>query len=667
MFISDIILDFETRSRLEIKKVGSWKYSMHPSTEATLLTWCEGRTGTVMSWRPGQPIPALFYNMARNPHLFRFIAFNVAFDYAIWLNVMNKIIPEIKPFPIQNIDDGMALSCHFRTGGSLEMCAALLNLNMSKDKLGRTLMLKSCKPNGKGEFIELTPSEWVHFERYGKMDTEILRRAYYMLPPLPESERYAFEWTLRRNLMGIRVDMDLVKELWSIIEAEKPKLIAEFNWLVNNECGMNSTSGKRCAKDWFKKFYPWIENMAADTVRDMLAEDPRKVPYNVRRALEIKDLAGSTSIGKLPAAGLMEWAGRIYGLFAYHEAQSKRWAGRGINPQNFPRVDEKLMDPIDFNMDIPDLAGYVRSIRHTLKDPVGFVKNMLRRIWLPDEGETFYSGDWAKVEPAVLYWLCDLGPIPKKWYEEMAAEIYNMSPDLITKDSVERQVGKNANLSCQYGTGWLGFRTALYKATGIWLEEEEAKKVVSAYRRKHPEITKFWYDLEKAFRLALYGQTTSLSRGRVHVMPMQHPWRGVQIRLPSGSFLYYHQAREEEEEYEEEEFYLEHGVTKSRKVKKLRMVLTYLTDKNGRVIRKKVYSGLFCENVTSATARDLILPALYRVEAAGFKVPGLVHDEMWGSSHAGREEEFEYLMCINPSWCDMLIGAEVKSGGRYLK
>jgi hypothetical protein len=71
--------------------------------------------------------------------------------------------------------------------------------------------------------------------------------------------------------------------------------------------------------------------------------------------------------------------------------------------------------------------------------------------------------------------------------------------------------------------------------------------------------------------------------------------------------------------------------------------------------------------VVSATARDVIVPATWQLENAGFKILGLIHDEIWGSSHPGRDEEFKRLMCINPSWCDMSINSDLKVGVRYLK
>lgn len=677
----DFFIDKETRSRLDLSKVGPIKYAAHPSTEATLVTYCVGRLGEVKAWLPQfQQVPHEIADLLVNPHKYNFIAWNVTFDYLIWIC---KIGPRYAPInfkrpDLEGITDAMALSCHFRTGASLETACKIVGLKMSKDPEGRRIMLKQCKPGKNGEFAQLTREEWDRFIYYGKMDTYLLREVYYRLPPLPEPERYAWEWTFRRNIEGIRIDMELVKELSAIVDASLPFLEAEFMKIT----GLKLNSHEK-VRDWFKQFYPWIQNMRAETIRDLLI-DQTPVPLFVRRALELKDLGGSSAIAKLKTAVDIQYCGRIFELLAYHHAGTKRWAGRGIQVQNFPRVNKKRPDSIKFEMNVEDLAAVLRALRPGLKDPVGFVKNLLRRIWLPEVGEQFYCGDFAKVEPSVLFWLCDMGSIPKLWYEEMAAEIFNKRIDEIEDGSEERTIGKIANLSCQYQTGGDGYRKSLYKDTGIALSKEQGDNVVKAYRRKNRRIVEFWGELETAFRLAIYGQASSLCRGRVHFLPMEQVFpgfKGVAIRLPSGSYLFYHHAEEvtsvryekrgqdnkseeiSEYEWKELSFYEQGQYT--RKVKKS---MRYLADGgDGKVMWKYVYGGLLCENVVSGTARDIIVPATWQLENAGFKILSLVHDEIWGSAVAGRENEFKHLMCINPSWCDMEIGSDLKVGVRYLK
>lgn len=663
----DFFIDFETRSRVDLKQCGSVVYATDPSTEATLITWCFSRTGSIKAWRKGQPIPQELMDVAANPEKYNFIAWNVMFDYLIWDCVLAKLMPFYKRPPLEQIIDGMAASTEFRTGASLESAAKMMGFPTTKDQDGRRLMLKQCKPNAKGEWVELTPEEWITFERYGLQDTRLLRDIYYRLPPMSEREQWAFSWTLKRNLRGLNLDVELIKELDSIVKENLPKLIAEFDYCVGYKCKMNSPVK---LKEFFQEYYPWIQNMGADTVRDMLASTT-PVPPQIRRALEIKDMAGSTSIAKIPTALAQMYQGRIYGILAYNYTQTKRWAGRGIQVQNFPRPDDSLMDPIDFELNVGDLVSVVRERRKDLRDPIGFVKNLLRRMFLPSAGNLFYCGDFSKVEPSVLFWLTGMGPIPQKWYEEMAAEIFSMDLKDVGKDSFERQVAKAANLSCSYGTGWKGFRDSQAKA-GLILTDDMCKQVVHAYRQKNKAVVDMWKDLEVGFRKAIYGEATKLCDGKVFIMPMPKPWKGVMIRLPSGSNLYYHQAQQSTEEYMEETVIntIVDGRTISRieSVKKVRTVMKYLADQGqGRIGWDYVYGGLLCENVVSATARDILVPAMWRLEQAGFDVLNVVHDEIWADAAAGREEEFNKVMCVNPSWCDMDISSDLKCGVRYLK
>jgi DNA polymerase len=662
MHLIDFHFDFETRSRLDLKQVGTVRYATDPSTEATLLTWCFGRTGSIKAWRYGEPIPQEIIDVALHPEKYRFNAFNMSFDYLIWTVPFARLIPGLKRPAIDNIEDTMALTCHARLGASLGSAAIMMNLPFNKDKDGRRIMLKQCKPNAKGEFTKLTEEEWKKFEYYGIVDTKILRDVYYSLPNLPAPERWAFEWTFKRNLRGIKIDSDLVTEMNDIIEVEMPKLINEFDMLVGGKVKINSP---KC-KDYFQQYYPWIQNMQADTVRDMLASDIQVHP-SVRRAIEIKDLAGSTSLAKVKCAVAQSYSSRIYGVLSYHYAHTKRWAGRGIQIQNFPRVDDKKADKLDFDMDVVDLTSTVKSMRPTLKDPLGFVKNLLRRIWVPDDGMLFYCGDFSRVEPCVLYWLLDLGDIPPKWYEEMAAEIYNVHVSEIKKDSEERTVGKSANLGCGYGMGWEKFKADTLKKTGIILSDDMAKQVVSAYRRKNKRIVEFWREIEHAFRRAVNGEPTALCNGKIHVVPLEHPFKGVKIRLPSGSYLYYHNARITIEEYDEKTVIIENGKHVVVTNRRSREVLSYMTDEGGFTGWSKLYGGLLTEHVTSATARDILVPAMWRLENAGFDVLNVVHDEIWAQAGEGREAEFKSLMCVNPSWCNMKIDADLKCGVRYLK
>jgi hypothetical protein len=931
----DFFADFETRSRADLKKVGTVKYATDPSTEATLLTYAFSRTGPVKYWRMGQPIPLEVIDVLVNPHKYKIIAHNLFFDYLIWTIVFSKLLPAPYAFKrpeILNLEDNMALTTYYRFGSGLDAAATLMRMPYSKDKEGKRVMLKQCKPGKDGNFPVLTPEEEAKFIQYGLTDTRLMRDIYYQLPPLPAAERWAWEWTFKRNLRGIRVDVALLNEMKKVVDEAKPLLAKEFEYWT---CNQATVSSPTTCLPWFKQFWPWIENMQADTIRDMFA-DTRQVPHHARRALELKELAGSTSISKVEVGVNEEYMGRLFGLFSYAYTFTRRWAGRGIQIQNFPRVDQKPYDPIIEDLNVHDLATpFKRRVALGLKDPIGFVKNHLRRIWIPDEGKEFLCGDFSKIEPTVLYWLVGKGAIPDKWYEEMAAEIFNKKVSEIDKHGEERQLGKAANLgcltaetevltnsgwlpivaiqrtdlvydgeeyvcheglvhrgekavmslhklniestpdhlfmtnlgwqtavelevtedtkphqserflepgllqglsstrgvnvmsqcavyvglkrlnestnygqekhdlvndalnlllhvrtpsqiasailspttlledvgahvstilkndaltlvrkttrgmvveelladstplerswntllrclgltngaslltglittetmkpetyellakelttrishtydlqgvglknsfslrkgaahNCGYGMGAPKFKADVFKKEGVVIAEEMAKRVVDTYRRVNKEVVELWTDLENAFRKACLGHSSALCGNKIHVMPMRHPWKGVVIRLPSGNHLYYHYAQIEPEtvryqsgEKKGEIIYDAEGREKTRDV------LTYASSEDGILSRKKVYGGLLTEHVVSCTARDILVPAMWRLEDAGFDVLACIHDEAWAQAEPGREEEFKRLMCINPSWCqDMKIGIGEEIGVRYLK
>lgn len=663
----DFFFDFETRSRADLKQVGSVRYATHPSTEATLLTYCFNRTGKLKAWAIGQEIPDDLKDVIVNPEKYNYIAFNVEFDYLIWTCAfVPKVYPHaVRKIPLENIHDCEALTNHFRMGASLDKAAQMMGLPIEKDKRGRQIMLKQCKPARNGEFPTLTKEEWADFIRYGLMDTRILREVYYRCPPLSHSERWIWEWTFRRNLSGIRVDVDLINALNDIVKEHRPRLEREFKYVTGGN--FTTKSSAKC-RDWFAQFWPDIKDMRKDTVRDMLLDAEGK-PEHAVRALEIKEMAGSSSIAKIDVASRQTYFGRIYMLFKYHKAQTKRWAGSGIQIQNLPRPDHKAPDSLDvLNLDSKDLAAQVRKVMPGLKSPLVFAKNLLRRIWIPSEGNILYCGDFSKVEPTVLRWLADMGEIPPKVYEEMAEAIYNIPMEQIGKDSEERQIGKAAELGGGYGMGHKKFRADTYEKTGIKLSVDMSKHVIRTYRQKNKPITDLWRDLEYAFRRAVNGEPSNICGGKIAVGPMPYPYSGVQIRLPSGGMLYYHYAFVRWEEETQEIVTTKNGAPHIEYKKVMRENIYYRGEKNGRICNIKIYGGQLTEHVTSAISRELLAPAMWRLEQAGFDVLSTIHDEVWGESYPGRDREFKALMIERPAWArDIVLDAGLDNGLRYLK
>jgi len=665
--MKEFFFDFETRSMVDLTVVGAVNYAMHPSTQVTAISWCIDN-GPVKGWDiwDGTPIPQELKSLGATPDEFMHIAHNVEFDYLIWTLVFAKNFPMYKRPAIKNIHDNMAVSNYFRLGSTLEANARMLRLPLVKDKKGKAVMMYTCKPNSKGELVAPKNAEdYAAFKRYYMGDTDILRKAYRAMPQLPPKEREVWEWTFKRNLTGVRVDTDLLHVFDKIINDKLPPLERRFKEITG--CTHNSSQKML---EFFQNFYPWIVDFRKDTVEELLM-DTTPVPEEVREALEIKFLLGGSAMSKVPTALATMYNGRIYQLFDYSKAQNKRFAGRGVQPQNFPRFDKKRRDKLELDLDSPTLAHDLLKVYPTLTDPLGVVKNLLRRIWVAEEGREFVAGDFSKIEPTVLFWLLNMGEIPAKWYEEMASKLYNIPIEQVGKESDERQVGKTAQLSCGYGSGAKAFRVKTFQDTGILLSMEQATKTVNLYRSMYPLVVQMWDELEKAFHMAsTFFKTTSLYENRVVVMPMPKPWKGVMIQLPSGSKLYYHDTSTREITFKKKVTDLDSlGNKVIREIQETKLSMTYMTPlSNGTLVPKSVYGGLICENVVSCIAREAMVDSMLRLEAHGFPVPGTVHDEAWGDIEKGQSKEFERVMSITPDWArGLVIKTEVKAGPRYGK
>lgn len=632
----DFFFDFETRSREDLRSCGAIRYATSETTEVTLLTWAIGH-GPIKVWKVGEQIPDELIDIAIHPEKYAFIAHNIEFDYLIWSKVFFKnIIKTVRP-PLNLLECTMALGQRYCAGRGLDQVASVLHLPVKKHPEGRRIMLKQCKPSSNNQFPTLTKMEWDIFIKYGILDTDILRQAYYRLPKLNKRERWAFEWTTRRNLKGIKLDMPLLRGMEQVLKIALPKLSKEFKEITGGAFEV-SQNAKFLA--WIRQYIPKMPDMQSDTIRDAIdACKKRGIDPKVIRALEIKALAGSTSIKKVKTALDRQYGGRTYQNLVYNGTHTMRWAGSGLQVQNFPRSEDigDIEKAVQIVSEAPELVDSMYPCA------IGLIKSLLRRIFISDEGTSFYCGDYSKIEPTVLFWLVGIGEIPGKWYEDMASTIYSVPIDQIGKESEERQVGKAAALGCGYGLGYVKFKSQVKKQANVLLSDEVSDRAVKAYRKKYHQIVKFWYDLERAFLDAIQGSTTVLCDGKIIVSPM-NPNKGVMITLPSKTNLYYHDAA------------LSEGG------------LVFAQAKQGKVMDKGVYGGLLTEHVTSATARDLMVFGMHSVEHNGFEILNCVHDEIWAQGLPGRASDFGEAMITKPAWAKgIVLTAEPTESSRYMK
>ena len=83
--------------------------------------------------------------------------------------------------------------------------------------------------------------------------------------------------------------------------------------------------------------------------------------------------------------------------------------------------------------------------------------------------------------------------------------------------------------------------------------------------------------------------------------------------------------------------------------------------------RGETYSGKITENITQATARDLLAEAMWRMERAGLDIVGHVHDEVILEVPKGKVtvEDVCAIMNRNPVWADGIALSSAGYRGDY--
>ena len=179
-------------------------------------------------------------------------------------------------------------------------------------------------------------------------------------------------------------------------------------------------------------------------------------------------------------------------------------------------------------------------------------------------------------------------------------------------------------------------------------DEEIKAQEIDKFRQLHPAQTQFMYDLEKQ---ALRCVQISRSRcgGKRHSFEMDGDT--LILRLPSGRPLFYPRA------------HLKLG-------KFGKNVVAYHNPAKNR--EDEMWYGAWLAHLVSATSRDLLVNALFNLDAAGFDIILHVHDEIVAEIDPANvehdRERFKACMLAAPAWAKGLpLAAKVRVGPRYIK
>jgi len=187
--------------------------------------------------------------------------------------------------------------------------------------------------------------------------------------------------------------------------------------------------------------------------------------------------------------------------------------------------------------------------------------------------------------------------------------------------------------NCGYG----GAAGALISmgALDMGLSEEELPDLIDDWRNSNPKIVQFWWDIEKA----AIGSIKDHKERQVGRIGVSFSSNTLWLQLPSGRRLAYIKPKLQPNRFG-------------------RLSITYEgLGQNNKWCRIETYSGKLVENITQATARDLLAEAMWRIEKAGLEIVGHVHDEviLEVPEDGVTVEDVCQIMNQNPKWADGIV------------
>lgn len=723
--MSYLFLDFETFSEADLKKVGSYAYAEHPSTEVLICTYAfDDEPVRVWDCTDGSDMPGDLHRALR-----RLVKPNSRIKM-VWHNgsMFDRLIMKHCwgfDIPVSNTIDTMIWAFRHALPGSLDALCEVLGVSAdnAKDKRGKALIKRFSKPTPKNYKIrrytaETHPDEWAMFIKYAVRDITAMREVFHKLPRWGNSEfeDRVLELDQLINDRGFKVDVALAEAAIEAVEKHKAQLQEE---------AQRKYGGSLTGKDFLpilRELAPAhrIHNAQKSTLNDLLADDD--LPDDARAIIEMRLGAASTASTKYNPLLLGRSSDdRRRGCLQYGGAKrTLRWAGKGFQPQNLARGyyhDEELDKGI---------SALLKGRAHRRFDVAKLTASTVRSCIIPEAGHKFVVADYSNVEGRGLAWLAGEDDLIEVFvngvdvYKKLASTVFNVAYEVVTKD--QRQIAKAMVLGLGYAGGVGAFVTFaknlgldlndmtrtldgtfpdhIWAATARgyeWARIQEAKRLPRPgekddrpsyildkkvwrtcdalkrmYREANPAIVQFWRDIEDAAMAAIRNpgkEFTAGPRGVKFSRNVETDNNGnkvagwwLRMTLPSGRVMSYPGV----------------GLSVSKE-----------TDEDGKVstnVRIKyqgenqltrqwgfqyTYSGKLVENCTQALCRDLLANALLNVEANGYPIVLHVHDEIICETPDLPEynvAELERLMCELPEWAEgfplVAEGAEMK---RYAK
>ena len=599
-------IDIESFSSADLSKCGVYKYCESSDFEILLFGYSvDSGDVKVVDLTAGEKIPNEVVSALADESVLKY-AFNASFERICLSRYLG--FPTGKYLNPSSWRCTMVWSAYMGLPLSLQGVGSVLKLEKQKLTEGKDLIRYFCVPcaatksNG-GRTRNMpsdAPEKWELFKKYNIRDVETEMQIQQKLSKFPVPDMVWSEYCIDQEIndRGVRIDMhmvdsaiamdskartELTEKMKELTALENPNSVSQMRmWLADN--GLETdTLGKKAVSEMLKTTSPLL--VEALTLRQQLAKSSVK-KYQAMQNAVCED-------------------SRARGMFQFYGAiRTGRWAGRLIQMQNLPQ--NHLTDLYEAREIVKN--GDYDAVQILYEDVPDTLSQLIRTAFIPKQGKRFYVADFSAIEARVIAWYAG-----EEWRQrvfEEGKDIYCASASQMFKVPVEkhginghlRQKGKIAELALGYG-GSAGALKAM-GALDMGINEDELKPLVDAWRESNPNITSFWWEVDRAVKTAVKNKTIAETHGIRFVFQSGMLF----VTLPSGRKLAYVKPKIGENQFGGESVTYE-GVGSTKKWERL-----------------ESYGPKFVENIVQATARDILCYAMRTLK--DYSVVMHIHDEL---------------------------------------
>ena len=594
-------IDIETSSDVDIRKCGAFKYAESEVFRIMLLAYAfDDRPVEVIDLEKGEEMPSFLLQALQDKEVIKH-AYNATFEWLCLNQAGYKT-------PIEQWQCTMIHAMYLGFPAGLEATGEAVGLPEDKKKLavGRQLIKYFCLGPYKPDV-----DKWKLFKEYNRKDVEAERAIERKLSsfPVPELEWWRWRRDVLMNSYGVGVDMELVTGALAIQEESVQRLTNEAVALT----GLENPNSPSQMLEWVNDQGIELKSIQKKDVQDALSGD---LPPKVRRALEIRQQLGKTSVKKYDAIlACVCKDERVRGISQFYGARTGRFSGRLVQMQNLPR---NYLEPLADVREIVKARNYetLDLIYPSIADTLS---QLIRTAFVPKDGKKYVVADFSAIEARVIAWLAreewvnQVFATHGKIYEATASQMFHVPIEKIVKGIPEyalRQKGKVATLAL----GYQGGTNALISmgALSMGLSEEELPEIVTRWRAANKNIVRLWY---KVGECAL--ATTKDGRARTYnglifrlEEDLNNGLRFLTIELPSKRKLFYCKPFAGAGRFGDVLTFFSQNQT---------------TKKWGE---EQTFGGKLVENIVQAIARDCLCVTLDRIAEQSLQPVFHVHDEI---------------------------------------